>query len=206
MAASGLLEQLNSEMASVVDDVRLALVQVHSGAGGDGAGTIWHADGLLVTNAHVVRSESMSVTLPGGRRLAAKVLAMDQELDLAALSVEGNDLPVVKIGDSRALRSGQWVMALGHPWGVHNSASAGVVLGAGPDWPHFQNRRGEWIAVSLPLRPGNSGGPLVDATGAMVGINSMMIGPETGLSVPVHTVKAFLKDHLGSKAAALAAT
>ena len=204
MAASRLLEQLNNEMASVVADVRHALVQVHSYGGGNGAGTIWHPEGLLITNAHVARHEPLFVTLPGGRRLPAKVLARDAGLDLAALSVEGDNLPVVRVGDSRALRPGEWAMALGHPWGVLDAASAGVVLGAGPDWPKFHGRNGEWIAVSLPLRPGNSGGPLVNGSGEVVGINSMMIAPEVGLSIPVHTVKAFLRQHLGSPVAVLA--
>lgn len=92
-------------------------------------------------------------------------------------------------------------MALGAPRGVPDAASTGVVLGAGPNWPSFQGRKGEWIVVSRPLRPGNSGGPLVDATGAVVGINTMMIGPEVGLSVPVHAAKASLREHLGSLAA-----
>lgn len=82
---------------------------------------------------------------------------------------------------------------------MRDAALAGVILGAGPDWPHFHGRPGDWIALSLPLRPGNSGGPLIDATGVLVGINTMMIGPEVGLAVPVHTVKAFLKEHLGSR-------
>jgi S1-C subfamily serine protease len=194
--ASTVLEQLNSEMASVVDDVRRGLVQVQGYGHGAGAGTIWHPEGMVLTNAHVVRQSPFAVTLPGGRNVAAKLLARDKETDVAALQLEGNEQwPVVTVGDSHALRSGQWVMALGHPWGVRNAATAGVVLGAGPKWPSIHGRRGEYIAVSLPLRPGNSGGPLVDAAGAVVGINTMMIGPETGLSVPVHVVKDFLKSN-----------
>lgn len=115
MAASGLLEQLNGEMASVVDEVLRALVQVHSEGGGNGAGTLWHSEGLMITNAHVVGRQRLWVTLSGGQRLPAKLLAWDVGLDLAALSVEGTALPVLRLGDSRALRSGEWVLAMGHP-------------------------------------------------------------------------------------------
>ena len=87
---------------------------------------------------------------------------------------------------------------MGHPWGVAGAATGGVVIGVGTDLPEMPLTDREWIAVSLRLRPGHSGGPLVDAEGRLVGINTMMVGPEVGMAVPVHVIKDFLKLELGS--------
>jgi serine protease Do len=140
------------------------------------------------------------VVLPDGRRLPARILAQDWELDLAALAVEAQDLPTIEVGDSRELRPGSWVVAFGHPWGVESAATAGVVIGQGqmlPERPEFGR---SWIAASLHYRPGHSGGPLVDAGGRLVGINTVMAGPDVGLAVPVQEVKGFLKRRIGGMA------
>ncbi|MFQ5855143.1 MAG: S1C family serine protease [Anaerolineae bacterium] len=190
------LRQLNSEMSTVVDGVRRSLVQITNGRrGGAGAGTIWHPDGLIITNAHVVQRPSLHVTLPDGRKLPARVLAYDSQLDLAALTVDANDLPTIEPGESTRLRPGDWVLALGHPWGVMAAATAGVVIDVGVPLEMAASRR-ELIQVSLRVRPGNSGGPLVDVDGRLVGINMMMAGPSVGLAVPVHVVKSFLRQAL----------
>jgi serine protease Do len=198
---SKLLEQWNSAMADVVGSVRRSLVQVHNGHGrhgGAGAGTIWHPDGLILTNAHVVRQRSIHVVLPDGQALPARVLAHDRDLDLAALGVEAASLPTIELGDSRRLQPGDWVLALGHPWGVLGAVTAGVIAGTGAHLPEMPLSDREWIAVSLHLRPGDSGGPLVDAAGRLVGINTIMAGPHVGLAVPVHVVKAFLREALSA--------
>jgi serine protease Do len=195
---SGLISQLNAEMASLVEEVRQSLVQIRNGHRGVGAGTIWHPEGLILTNAHVVGRRSLRVALPGGRTLAAQVAAHDASLDIAALSVDATDLPTIELGDSQNLRPGQWVLALGHPWGVAGAVTAGVVAGVGRQLPEMPRSDREWIAVSLHLRPGHSGGPLVDEHGRLVGINTMMAGPDVGLAVPVHVVKGFLRQAIGS--------
>ena len=115
------------------------------------------------------------------------------------------DLPVIELGDSRHLAAGEWVTALGHPYGVHGAVSSGVVIEVGPDLPESPGKGREWIAASLKLRPGHSGGPLLDAQGCLVGINTIMAGSNVGLAVPVHVVKKFLKDNLGSNAQSPAA-
>lgn len=204
---SGVLAQLDSELAELSQQVHRSLVKVESGRWGAGAGTIWHPDGLVLTNAHVARRQRHAIELPDGRRFEARLLARDPELDLAALSVDGAELPTIEIGDSRALRPGHWVMAFGHPWGIAGAATAGVVIGQGADiperpeigrgqprigWPETGRRR-EWLAVGLHYRPGHSGGPLVDHAGRLVGINTVMAGPDVGLAIPVHAVKDFLK-------------
>ncbi len=197
---SAVLEQLNREIGSVVEEVTKSLVEVNSG--GSGAGTIWHPDGLIVTNAHVLQRSSAVVNLLDGRRLPAKVLAYDETEDLAALMVEPHSLPSAKLGDSKALQPGQWVFAIGHPWGVRGAVTAGVIVGAGPHGRGPGGSERELIAVHLQLRPGHSGGPLVDDRGRLVGINTMMNGPDLGLAVPAHVVVKFLRRTLGSSKAA----
>jgi serine protease Do len=192
------LKELNAEMAAVIDGVRRSLVQITNGRRGAGAGTIWHSEGLILTNAHVARGHSVKVTLPSGRSLPARLLAEDRVHDLAALGVDATNLPAIELGDSRQLQPGQWVFALGHPWGVAGAVTAGVVTGVGARLPEMPLSDREWVAVSLHLRPGDSGGPLVDAQGRLVGINTMMAGPDIGLAVPVHVLKVFLRQALGA--------
>jgi serine protease Do len=116
---------------------------------------------------------------------------------VAILQVEKSEkaLPTLvplKMGESTALRAGQWVMAMGHPWGVPGVAVAGIVIGAGPDLPESPGTGKEWIAVDLGLRPGHSGGPLVNHQGKLVGINTMMAGLEVGLAVPSNVIEEIL--------------
>ncbi len=103
------------------------------------------------------------------------------------------------MGDSAALQPGDWVTAIGHPWGVSGAANGGVVIGTGADLPELSPSSREWVAVSMRLRPGNSGGPLVDARGRLIGINTMITGPSVGMAVPVNAVKRFLRQFLGTK-------
>ena len=203
---SAVLEQLNLEVGDVVDKARQSLVQVHNGRRGAGSGTIWHRDGLIVTNAHVVSDSGhrhgqkgeLRVTLPDGTTLPARLLARDEGRDVAALLVEAKELTPIELGTSRDLQPGQWVLAVGYPWGVAGAATAGIVIGTGEDLPETPSPAREWIAVSLELRPGHSGGPLVDVKGRLVGVNTMMAGPEVGMAVPVHVVKEFLRRELGT--------
>lgn len=222
MTVHPLLQQLDGEMAALVDRARQSLVEISNGQRGHGAGTIWHPDGLVLTNAHVVHVHSPQVTLPDGRTLPARLLACNPKLDLAALRIEAAGLPTVELGDSTRLRAGEWVMALGHPWGVAGAVSGGVVIGVGAEWAELPRPRddsrglssrprrgrsetrqvhseppgGEWLVAGLQLRPGHSGGPMIDARGRLVGINTLMAGPGVGVAVPVHVVKRFLQQAL----------
>jgi serine protease Do len=196
-----LLQQLNDTLADTIDSVRASLVQIVNGRGA-GAGTIWHADGLIITNAHAVRGRhGLQAVLPDSRRLPATVIAYDEALDLAALSIPATNLPTIELGDSRRLKPGQWVMAVGHPWGMLGAVTSGVVIGVGAQLPEvgqMQPER-EWIALDLHMRPGHSGGPVVDSHGRLVGINTMITGPDVGFAIPVQTVKGFLKATLGTQ-------
>ena len=198
---AAVIQELNSELARLSKQVHASLVRVEGGRRGAGAGTIWHSEGLILTNSHVARSRRLRVTLPDGRQAPARLLARNRDLDLAALTVELSDLPTIEIGDSGTLRPGHWVMAFGHPWGVEGAATAGVVIGQGADLPDRPAFGRDWVAVGLHYRPGHSGGPLVDSSGRLVGINTIMVGPDVGLAVPVHEIKSFLK-HSMQRAAA----
>lgn len=184
---------------------------------GAGAGVVWTRDGVIVTNAHVVQARRrgpwrrgwrwgrgfrrggdeaggrtvLHVTLPDGREFEAAVLAVDTDHDVAALKIEADDLTPITPGDSQAMQAGHWVFALGHPWGVQAAATGGVLIAQGLDLPELRGDR-DWLAVGLRLRPGNSGGPLVDSRGRLIGLNTVMTGPEVGLAVPVHVVTEFL--------------
>jgi serine protease Do len=192
-----LLNDINGQMAAVIDNARRSLVQVHSGRRGNGAGTILHPDGLIVTNAHVVQGRSPRVTLADGRSMPGRLLAYDKKRDLAAVEIKATELPVITLGNGNELRAGQMVVALGHPWGVIGATTAGMVIAVGRPVQGLPFD-GDLIQVGCRLRPGHSGGPMVDGEGRLVGINTMIAGPEVGLAVPIHTVKRFLKESLGS--------
>ena len=194
---SELLKALNQNLAALAVEARRSLVRIENGRRGGGAGVILHAEGLILTNAHVLRARSTRVRLPQGESLTAQVLAKDSKYDLAALAVEARDLPAAHLGDSEELRAGHWVVAVGHPWGVEGAATAGVVIDVGV--PLEMARLGkDLIQVSLQLRPGHSGGALVGQGGLLVGVNTMMAGPNVGLAVPMHVAKTFLRESLGS--------
>ena len=189
-----ILQELNAGMAGIVQQTRASLVRITNGNTGVGAGTVWSSEGLIITNAHVVQRASPTVVLPDGRALPARVLAHDPQRDLALLSVRASGLAPLPLRDAQPIRPGELVFAVGHPWGVARAATAGVVIGLGGDVPEMTATRREWLMVSLVLRPGNSGGPLVDVSGRLLGVNTIMTGPEVGGAVPVHIVKAFLRE------------
>jgi len=190
---TNILQDLSREMSAAVQRARASLVRVSNDETGAGSGLIWSSEGLILTNAHVVHQRTPTVTLPDGRQLPASVRAHDPARDLALLAVKASGLPAMPLGDSEHLRPGTWVFAVGHPWGVANAVTAGVIIGGGADMPELTGSQREWLMVSLMLRPGNSGGPLVDAAGRMLGINTIMTGPAVGGAVPVHIVRQFLR-------------
>jgi len=182
---------LSDELADLADRVRAGVVEVSDGRG-TGAGTIWRSDGLIVTNHHVVPGETARVTLVDDRVFDARVIASLPERDLALLKVDAEALPALPVGDSASLRPGEIVLAVGHPHGVPGVVTFGVFSRFGPyqgsPGKHFR----EGLLADIELRPGNSGGPLVNARGEVVGINAMVLGPGTALAVPSATVARLL--------------
>lgn len=189
-----LLAQLNQHISEVILNARRSLVYIENERQGHGAGTIWHPNGMILTNAHVVQgSSNLRVTLSNGEQLSAQLIAQNPEYDLAVLGIPAENLPTLELGDSKKLVSGEWVMAVGHPWGVVGAVTSGTVIGMSarlPDMPAFKR---DWIAVNLAMRPGHSGGALLNSMGQLLGVNTMISGPEVGYAVPVHVVKQFLK-------------
>lgn len=176
----------------VAERLRRSTVQVFSqGARGGGSGVIWKSDGLILTNAHVARSSESQVELWNGRRLDARVTSIDSRRDLAALRVigAGLDLAAAIPGDSSTLRPGELAIAVGSPLGFAGAVSTGVIHSIGP--LEGMGRQG-WIRADLQLAPGNSGGPLADAQGRVVGINTAIVHG-LGVAVPSNAAVEFVR-------------
>ncbi len=146
---------------------------------GQGSGFVVSADGIVLTNAHVVQGASeVTVKLTDRREFRAKVLGADPTTDIAVLRIEARDLPVVKLGDPARARVGDWVVAIGSPFGFENSVSAGIVSAKGRSLP------GEtyvpFIQTDVAVNPGNSGGPLFNLAGEVIGINSQIYSRSGG--------------------------
>lgn len=198
---------LDEAMADVAYRVQRSLVVVHNGKRGAGAGVIWRAGGLIVTNYHVVAhrrgrsSHPLHATLPDGQELPARLLAEAEHLDLALLQVETDGLQPALIADSRSMKVGQIVFAVGHPWGQRGYVTSGVISSLGT--AQSTNGHGQLtvpiIRSDVLLAPGNSGGPLVDATGGVLGINTMVVGGDQGVAIPSHVVESFISQALGGR-------
>jgi serine protease Do len=168
------------------------LVSIRSEAGG-GSGTAWTADGLIITNHHVATTDRVEVTLPENSGHTGRVIARDEAHDLALVRVDAALTPL-EHGDSRALRPGNLVFAIGNPWGQRGTLTRGIVLTRSASGLETDAPVRDVIRADIRLAPGNSGGPLADASGRLVGINSMIVGG-MGVAIPIHTVQAFLASH-----------
>ena len=180
--------------ASVASDLRSVLVAVRSRYGG-GSGTIWREDGLIVTNHHVVPGDTAEVQLPDDGVLSARVIAREPEHDLAALQIEATGLAAASPGDSANLRTGQLAFAAGNPWGLRGTVTAGIIVCTGKATIENGVPLEEAVRANVRLAPGNSGGPLADAAGKVIGINAMIAGG-MAIAVPAHIVTRFLAGEL----------
>ncbi len=182
----------------------VSIFSAHRGQAGNGSGVIWTDDGLIVTNAHVVRGEQMTVQLWDGQRLPAQLLKIDPKRDVATLRVEATNLPAVATANAQDLRAGELVIAVGNPLGFHGALSTGVVHRVAP-FPGMGSGMGQfsWVQADVRLAPGNSGGPLADAQGRVVGINTA-IAAGLGLAVPTEAVRRFIK--MGPESVSLGVT
>jgi serine protease Do len=144
---------------------------------GVGSGFILSADGLIMTNAHVVDgADELIVTLPDKREFKAKLVGADKRTDVAVVKIEASGLTAVKIGDLNRLRVGEWVMAIGSPFGLENTVTAGIVSAKQRDTGDFL----PFIQTDVAINPGNSGGPLINMRGEVVGINSQIYSRSGG--------------------------
>jgi serine protease Do len=169
-----------------------SLVVVHNGRQGAGAGMIWHQDGTIVTNCHVVRKSPLRISTLDGSEYTAEVIARQKKYDLALLKIEtGEELVPAPLADSRQLRVGQFTLAIGHPWGQINSVTAGIITSLGSLPLRWRKGAVDVIRTDAGLAPGNSGGPLLDARGRVIGINTMIMGGDLGVAIPIHVVDDF---------------
>jgi serine protease Do len=219
-------EALSRELAETAERLAHSVVQVQAERGGIGSGVLWQqlpaADGgepevVIVTNEHVVRAAGrnrLNVRAHDGRMLSAEVIGHDPEHDLALMRTRAAGLQVAEHGDSAALRVGELVIAVGHPFGKLNTLTLGIVAARAPADPDIAldpadpdsvprttedegspreraARTPDLIQANLSLYPGNSGGPLADARGRVVGINSM-IGGGLAFAIPSRIVEQFI--------------
>jgi len=149
---------------------------------GTGSGVIISADGFILTNNHVAGdADTITVKLSDGRELKAKVVGKDKETDLAVIKIDAQNLPFAKLGDSDKLEQGEWVIALGSPFGLQATMTAGIVSATGRDLGAAAGQFTNFIQTDASINPGNSGGPLVNMQGEVVGINSLIFS-ESGTS------------------------
>jgi len=188
---------LMRELEDIAQRLRASTVKVQRRRSGGGSGVIWRSTGLIVTNAHVAPGPQATVRLADGNVLTGTVTARDYEHDLAALRVDAHDLPSVTIGDSDALLVGQLVFAIGNPRYIAGALRIGIVHAFGRATATSARR---WVEADIELPPGYSGGPLSDAAGRVIGVNSMAARDGRGFAVPSKTVEAFLSGLPGQAA------
>jgi serine protease Do len=206
MAAAPELTRFNELLADLADRLKPALVHVRVRRGGPavakddgdspeprrstGSGFVIDPTGMIVTNAHVVeQAEWIQVRLPDGRRFNGRIVGLDTRVDLALIKIDATDLPALPLGDSNRLRVGEFVLALGHPFGLEQSVSFGIVSRKGAPLtvaaPGF-----DFIQTDAAINPGNSGGPLVNMAGQVIGVNSMAArNGSIGFAIPSNLVK-----------------
>jgi serine protease Do len=172
----------------IAEQLRRSTVLIHSGGRGAGSGVIWSEDGLVVTNAHVVRGPRVNVQLWDGREFEAAVRSRDPRRDLAQLRIDAANLPAASAADSSQLRPGELAIAIGNPMGFVGALATGVIHAVGP---LSGLGRQAWVQADVRLAPGNSGGPLANAHGEVVGINTMVAG-RLALAIPSNSVRDFL--------------
>jgi serine protease Do len=184
--AAGLSDEISAAVVQMIDRVKPSVVQVQGQGRGGGAGVIWRTDGAVLTNYHVVAGVpgKIQVLLPDGRKFDAKVGNYNATLDLALLHVEATDLPAVLVDDSSTLRIGELVAAVGHPWGQRNVVTLGIISGLGEVPVPGSRRSAQYIRSDVRVAPGNSGGPLLNARGAVVGITAMIFGGDMTVAIP----------------------
>ena len=172
----------------IAEQLRRSTVLVSPGGRGNGSGVIWSADGVIVTNAHVTRASQMRIQLWDGREFDAALVSRDTRRDLAELRISAANLPAAAAADSSQVRPGELAIAIGNPLGFVGALTTGVIHAVGP-----LRRFGSepWVQADVRLAPGNSGGPLADARGRIIGINTMVAG-RLALAVPSNAVTSFL--------------
>jgi len=182
-------------LGEIADRLRRLTVLVRPGGSkGNGSGVLWSSDGLIVTNAHVAQGARAEISLWDGREFRAEVTSRDARRDLAALRISAGELFAAEAGDSSRVRPGEIAIAVGNPLGFVGALTTGIVHAVGPihglGWQ-------SWVQSDVRLAPGNSGGPLADARGRIIGINAMVAG-RLALAIASNEVTRFLNGESGA--------
>lgn len=176
---------LEHDVAALAERLRASVVRVGGVGPGGGSGVIWRSNGLIITNAHVASSDRLRVEVADGRRFEAQLVARDPRRDLALLRVNATELVALESRDVSDLRAGETVLALGFPLGG-DAVTVGIVHAAPLDT--------HWLTADIRVAPGNSGGPLCDVHGRLVGINTMVVDGLT-LAISARAIERFVARH-----------
>jgi serine protease Do len=189
-----LIDAFSSGLGEMIEQAQASVVQVRRGDRGAGTGVVWQAKGGIITNHHVVANAGakIQVELRDGRVLEARVVDSDPTLDLAMLNVSVDNLTALAVADSSKLRVGELVFAIGHPWGQRGVVTSGIVSALSKVKMRNTNRQLEYIKSDVRLAPGNSGGPLLNALGHVIGINAMIMGGDLSVAIPSNVVSTWV--------------
>ncbi|MEO0407586.1 MAG: trypsin-like peptidase domain-containing protein, partial [Cyanobacteria bacterium P01_A01_bin.135] len=201
-----------ASIADMVEQVAPAIVQVRPATGTApqtpfqpgsqrhslaGSGMIVSSKGLMVTNAHVVGDSPQALVQRQGQQLLGQVVYRDPDLDIALVKLEGGSYPTVRLGNSDAVRPGEWAIAIGSPMGLSNTVTAGIISAINRQGSELQlaGRSGPFIQTDAAINPGSSGGPLLNDRGEVIGINTAVLEGTQGLSfaVPISAVQPLLE-------------
>ena len=166
------------------------------------SGFIVRSDGYVLTNNHVIEgAKEIVVTLADGRKFNGKIMGRDSRNDLAIVKIEAKNLPAVQLGDSDAIRPGDFAIAIGNPYGLQHTVTAGIISGLARSLDGDPSEAGIYIQTDAAINRGNSGGPLIDIDGRVVGINTAIIAQAQGLgfAVPVNVAKSVMDDLISGK-------
>jgi serine protease Do len=189
-----LIEAFSLGIGEMIEQAQASVVQVRRGDRGAGTGVIWQANGGIITNHHVVAhaGAKIQVELRDGRVLEARVVDSDPTLDVALLNIAADNLTAVPVADSSKLRVGELVFAIGNPWGQRGVVTSGIVSALSKVKMRNSNKQLEYIKSDVRLAPGNSGGPLLNAQGHVIGINAMIMGGDLSVAIPSNVVSTWI--------------
>src|ERR1700751_1249841 len=177
-----------ASFGEIAESLRRSTVLIQAGPRGNGSGVIWSSGGVIVTNAHVARRAQLRVQLWDARELDATLMSSDPVRDIATLRVNAKNLPAASAADSSRVRPGELAIAIGNPLGFMGALTTGVIHAVAP-LPGLGPQ--SWVQAGVRLAPGNSGGPLADAGGRVIGINTM-VAWKLALAIPSDSVVDFL--------------
>jgi serine protease Do len=194
LSLSALNNAFSSGLGDTIEQAQASVVQVRRGDRGAGTGVIWQTNGGIITNHHVIAHTGSKtlVELRDGRVLEAQIVDSDPTLDVALLKVPADNLTAIPVADSTKLRVGELVFAIGNPWGQRGVVTAGIVSALSKVKIRNSNRQLEYIKSDVRLAPGNSGGPLMNAKGQVIGINAMIMGGDLSVAIPSTVVSNWI--------------